>query len=98
MRLRVGEISYLDCKMKASKNTYRAATDERTGEVREMRVRNVPENARSCQRVPNSGRPTHWHLPTLKSVASKQPDRVEFQTSRFQCNAKLLKGSRAQVV
>lgn len=34
--------------MKRRKDTYRAATDERTGEVREMRTRNDPENATTC--------------------------------------------------
>ncbi len=35
---------------------YRAATEERTGEVREMRTRNDPENAVTCQCVQCMGR------------------------------------------
>lgn len=37
--------------MKRPRETYRAATPERTGEVREMRIRNDPENARTCQLI-----------------------------------------------
>lgn len=82
--LRVGQVSQLHCEMKRPSDTHRAATDESTGEVREMRIRNDPENARTCQRDPDSRRSTHWHSPTPRSSASKQSHHAEAQTARFQ--------------
>lgn len=83
VRLSDGDINRLGCVMKRCRDTYRAATDERTGEVREMRTRNDPENTGTYQQVRGFDHPTHWHLPTLRSVAPKQSDRAESQTSRF---------------
>lgn len=59
VRLRVGEVSDRDCKVEWGRDTHSAATDERTGEVREMRTRNDPENATTRQLVRDSGRYTH---------------------------------------
>ena len=53
--------------MATMKIVRRAATDERTGEVREIRARKAPENARlelkswSFEQRSKSGKKTYWH-------------------------------------
>lgn len=83
----------------------RAATEDRTGEVREIRTRNDPENAigadivspmYSGQKQLKRGEWTYWHLTKWKSSASWQHHLLAIRMSPNRSSGGLARGSKGQ--